>query len=544
MQKENSGKQSFLQGAFVLIAANAIVKVIGAIFKIPLTNMIGEDGMGLFNVAYNFYTFMFVLSTAGLPVAVSKMVSEANALGRPREVKRIVRMAFLAFAAIGFLGSLILFLFAEPLIALTGASPDAAIAVRAIAPAIFCVAISSTFRGYYQGMSNMVPTAISQVIESIFKLVVGYGLACLALANGLGLGWAAAGAISGVTIGTAVSAIYLLLRKRRFPRVHRGVNDQSRSGRKICQKLIRITVPVTIGASVMSLTNLIDMFVVMNRLQDIPILNGVDMMRDAALAKDTATSIYGVYNMSLTLFNLPQTLITALSISIIPAVAAAFAKHNYEKGAKTIESATRITVIMALPCAAGLAVLAEPILSLLYYKRPSAVIQATPLLQLLGLAVLFVAMVSLTNSILQAVGRADIPVMSMFAGGIVKLATNYILVGMPEVNIHGAPIGTTLCYATITVLNLFFIARETDCLPSFSRTVLRPATATAGMAACAYIIHHTLVSLTGNTVAVIAAIGAAAIVYILLLFGVQAVTKDDMLMMPKGEKLVKLLKMK
>lgn len=531
---QNSKKQTFLQGAMVLIFANAVVKVIGAIFKIPLTNLIGDDGMGLFTVAYNLYTFMFVLSTAGLPVAVSKMVAEANALGRPKEVRRIVEIAFITFVTIGAVASLIMFFGAGAFVNFIK-NDMAYKAVLAISPAVFFVAISSTFRGYYQGMSNMYPTAISQVIESVFKLVAGFGLAYIAIRANLGLEWAAAGAIGGVTIGTVFSALYLIL-KRKKGRVRDNdavLSTKARSRKKLLFNLIRIVVPVTIGASVLSLTNFIDMAVVMNRLQDV------------GYSAKEANRLYGAYSsMAVTLFNLPQTLITALSISIIPAISAAFAQKNYRLGAKTIESSTRITVMMALPCAAGLTVLSGPILSLLFYKQPRGVETATPLLSILGMAVLFVGLVSLTNSILQAIGSANVPVVTMFIGGLVKLTTNYILVGNPNVNIHGAPIGTTLCYLTITILNLFAIAKITHCLPRFHKTFVKPAIATVGMASACFIVYKLFSGIIGSKLSVLLAIGVSAVVYILLLLSVRALEKEDVLMMPKGEKLVKILRMK
>ena len=536
-QQKVSKQQNFLSGAIVLVVANAIVKVIGALFKIPINNLIGADGMGIFSVAYNLYTALFVLSTAGLPVAVSKMVAEAKALGKWNEIHRIVKMAAAIFVTVGAIGSLILYFGDSWLVGVVGNSM-AYYAVKAIAPAIFFVAISSVFRGYYQGLSNMYPTAFSQVIEAVCKLGFGFVLVIVLVKAGMDIQYVAAGAIVGVTIGTVFSALYLaLIYRRRLKKdqkkaAYRQVVGKPVSNKTIAKRLVMIAIPVTIGSSVLSLTNLIDMAVVMNRLQDV------------GFSMEKANYLYGAYNMSLTLFNLPQTLITAISISIIPAIAAAFARKDYELGKKTIASSMKITVMLALPCAAGLAVLAKPILDLLYFKRADDVIIATPLLQILGLAVVFVAMVSLTNAILQSIGKAHLPVITMFIGGVVKLTTNYILVGNPAINIHGAPLGTTACYGTITVLNLILIAYHTHSLPNPIRTVFKPLIATAGMSAAAYGVNLVCAKIVGGKLACLVAILIAIVVYGVLLLVVGAWEKEDVLLLPKGEKIARKLKMK
>lgn len=537
MQENRDKQQNFLSGAIVLVVANALVKVIGALFKIPLTNMIGAEGMGIFSVAYNLYTALFVLSTAGLPVAVSKMVAEAKALEKWDEIHRIVRVAAIIFVTVGAAGTIVLYFGDAWLVGIVKNSM-AYYAVKAIAPSIFFVAISSVFRGFYQGLSNMYPTAFSQLIEAVCKLVFGYVLVIIMMKAGMDIQYVAAGAIIGVTIGTVFSAIYLSLIYRRRLRKDKKKHSYAVFTRKrvsnktIAKRLVRIAVPVTIGSSVLSLTNLIDMAVVMSRLQDV------------GFSMNKSNDLYGAYNMSLALFNLPQTLITAISISIIPAIAAAFARKNYSLGKKTIASSMKITVILALPCAAGLAVLAKPILDLLYFKRPQDVIVATPLLQILGLAVVFVAMVSLTNAILQSIGKAHLPVVTMFIGGIVKLVTNYTLVGTTSINIHGAPIGTTACYGTITVLNLFLIAYHTHSLPNPIKTVVKPFIATVGMSAAAYVVNLVFTGLVGGKLAVVISILVAIVVYVVLLLGVGALEKEDVLLLPKGEKIARKLKVK
>ncbi len=525
-------QNNFLMGAFVLVVANALVKVIGAVFKIPLTNLFGKEGMGIFTVAYNIYTALFIISTAGLPVAISKMVAEASALGRKNEVRKILSVAFRVFAIVGAAASLIMFFGAHVFTGIVKNSM-AYYAVLAISPALLFTAIMSTIRGYYQGLSNMVPTALSQVIEALCKLIFGYGLAAFLLKAGYSIEIAAAGAIGGVTIGTAFGALYLCLKRLRDRKKLdvQGTDPTTRSSREILSNLWKIALPVTVGASVLSITNLVDMLVVMNRLQDI------------GMTEEAANALYGAYSMSVTMFNLPQTLITAISISIIPAVATAFAKKDLVGAGKTMGSALKLTSIMALPAGAGLTILAGPILNLIYYRRPEDAAIAAPMLRTLGFAVIFVAFVSVTNAVLQSMGKVNVPVVTMLTGGAVKLLTNYTLVGTKSINIHGAPIGTLCCYATITILNLVIIHRSFSHAPNIFTIIARPILAALGMSAVTYIVFRFLNGPLGSKMAVLVTIGAAVVSYAVFLVLFKAITREDALLLPKGEKIAKVLKL-
>lgn len=520
-------QQSFVQGAAVLIAANIAVKIIGAVFRIPLDQLLGKSGMGLFNVAYVLYTTMLVISTAGLPVAVSKLVSESVSLGRTREARRIALTAGLAFPAIGAAFSALLYWGAEPLSALVG-NPAAAPAVRAIAPSVFCVALISVIRGYFQGLNNMTPTALSQLIEALGKLLLGYGLAHTASMRGLPLERCAAAAVTGVTIGEAVGAAYLILRlllhrRRREATLH----DLARPRRELLRELFAVAVPVTIGSSVMSLTNLLDVALVMNRLQD------------AGCTAEQANALYGAYsNRAITMFNLPQTVILGLSVSVLPVLSGAFARQNFTQISRTLGSAVRLTLLLALPAGAGYLVLGEPIVDLLFGADS---VSAGEFLRILGLAVPLLAMVSLTNAILQAFGRPFAPVKNMLLGGAVKLAGNHFLIGV--LGIYGAPLSTVLCYAVIAAGNLRSVKRCTEALPAAREALFPPLMAAAGMGSCAEIFYRGFAPLLGSDPAVLLSIGAAAAIYVGLLRLLGAMRREDVLLMPGGERLCALFRL-
>ncbi|MBQ6836908.1 MAG: polysaccharide biosynthesis protein, partial [Clostridia bacterium] len=452
--------QSFAIGALVLMIASIATKIIGAIFKIPLTNLIGADGMGVFGVAYTIYSTLFVISTAGLPIAISKMVAEANAVGNHKRIKSILKVSLLSFSVIGILASFIMVIFAEPLTNLVG-NTLAYYAVLAIAPSLFFVSIVSIIRGFYQGLSDMVPTAVSQVLESAGKLGFGLLFAYILQSRGYSFEICAAGAILGVTLGTLMSAIYLFIIVGKKFKEYKNI-DADEPFVPLAKSIVKMAVPVTVGSAVLSLTNLIDMFLVMNRLQSA-----------AGFSEMMANKLYGAYNMSVTLYNLPQTFVVAISVSIIPAISSFIAQNNRIKTAETIGTAFKLASMIAFPAGIGFLILSKPILNLLYYSKPEDVVIAAPLLSYLGIAVMFIALVSLSNSVLQAIGKINVPVFTMLVGGIVKIAANYILVGQPDVNINGAPIGTMCCYGVIAILNLIVIKKnykEVSIVKMFSKT--------------------------------------------------------------------------
>ena len=517
-------------GAIILMASAIITKVVGAIFKIPLTNLIGADGIGMFSVAYTVYSTLFVISTAGLPAAISKMVAEAEAAGNSGRSKKILRTALSTFSLIGIAASLITFVFARQLTELVGNSM-AYYSILAVAPSLFFVSVISIIRGYFQGLSNMMPTAVSQILEALGKLVFGLLFAKVAIDRGMSTEFAAAGAMLGVTAGTVIAAVFLLIRCKVYTQNIRKIKPQGSFGETF-RDIVGTAVPVTVGAAVLSLTNLIDMFMVMNRLQ-----------WPGGFSEAMANKLYGAYTMSVSIYNLPQTIIVAISVSVIPVIAACMARNNLQKARSTIESALRITSMIAMPAGIGFFVLSENILNLLYYKKPEDVVYAVPLLRFLGFAVIFVALVSLTNSILQSINRIKVPVVTMFIGGVIKIIANFFLVAMPALNIKGAPIGTVCCYGTIAILNLMVIKANVEKLSIFG-IFFKPFFASAAMGAFAYFTVNPITAYRGDKIGIVAVIALAAVFYFAVLFAVGGVKKQDVLLMPKGEKIAKLLNLK
>lgn len=516
-------KQTFMKGALILVIANLIVKVIGAAFKIPLTYLLDEEGMALFSTSYTMYTWLFIVATAGIPVAISRMISEARAKGNHNEVKRIFSVSRKLLAFIGIAGTLILYLGAGAFARLLK-NPDAELGIKAISPAVLFVAFMSAYRGYFQGHQDMFPTAFSEVSEAIGKLVIGYLGAYFMIKTSVAHG--AAGAVFGVAMGGLLGFLTLFIVysiKRKKSAGERSVG-LVRSNGTILKELIRIAVPITIGASVFSLTTLIDTAMIMHNLQS------------SGFSYEEAKHLYGSYTgYAVPLFNLPPTLISAITISLVPAVSAALADGDSKLARHTAGNSISITTLFALPCAVGMAILSEPILSLVYNNT-----NAANTLSVLSYAIVFVSLVMVTNAILQSVGKERIPVVNMLIGGVVKIAVNGFLVKNPDINIVGAPIGTISCYVVILALNMFFIIKELRLKLPVMQYIIKPLAAVALMAVSVILVYRILP--LGDKLNLVISIIAGAAVYgsALILFG--ALSEQLLASIPGINRLIPILK--
>ena len=541
-------KSTFFGGAAILAVSAILVKVIGAIYRIPLGNILSDEVMADYNSAYNIYNFFLTISTAGLPVALSKTISEANALGRHNQVQRTFRVAFLTFLTLGLISFFCMTVLAAPMAQVVISNPKAVYCVMALAPSVLCVCIMSAFRGYFQGHFNMMPTGISQVIEAFFKLVVGLALA-LFLVNVVQkpeLG--SVGAIIGVSCGSVVALVYILFlffRDRRHRQRIRAA-DRPDGSMRILSNLLKLAIPITLGSAATSLVTLIDTKLVMSQLTNIfHNVDGLLLNADGTgPALDAARNLYGIYSKTMSIYNLPFSMMVPLTACIIPAVSASLARRDHLGAQKVSESALRIGLLLALPMGMGLFALGGPIMGLLF---PSIDVEvAGPLLSVLGLASIFVALQLLCNSILQANGMVNLPILAVVIGGVVKVVVNFILVGNPDIRINGAPVGTLCCFIVISALEIFIIRRSIPAPPSFLRAFLKPFVPSAIMAAAAWAAYGLLTNFLrfGNALATIGGIGVGVVVYLVLVLALRVLSREDLELMPKGDKIAKILHIK
>ena len=535
MSENKPKKQSFLQGVAVLTAATIIVKLLGFIYKVPLQNILQERGFGYFNTAYDVYNVLLMISTTGLPVAVSRMISQAQALENYAQIRKVYSTSMKVFLTIGVVGTLIMLVFSRQLSVMVTTNENSWAAIAALSPCVLLICIVSAHRGFFQGQSNMTPTSISQVYEAMIRVVFGLGGAWLLLKKTGSLVYAAAGGIFGVTMGCIVAVVYLRIQFGKSNQILQRGGGEAKSTRATMKELLAIAVPITLGSAGLQIINLFDTMIYMRRLTGA-----------LAWSSDAADTAKGIYNFCQTIFNLPCSLVTPITISIIPTVTAALTVKNLSGARHTEESAVRTMALITMPCAVGLAVLSEPIIRLLASNYGAeSVATATPILMYLGIAVIFNSTVLLFNAIMQAHGDVTTPVVNMLIGGIVKVIVNYILVGIPALNIVGAAIGTVICYLTITILDLIAMRRTVTTRPVIFRNIVRPGLAALLMGAATVLSYRVLARLvSSNTVACLGALVIAVIAYAILVLALQCITYEDCMLFPKGEKIAKILHIK
>ncbi len=516
VKKKNYWKNSFFSGVVILTISNLLVKTAGLLFKVPMNYIVGDTGMGYYNSAYSVYTLFYMLSTSGLPVALSVMVSEKRSAGNIKAAKTVYRMALLLFAIIGFSVFALMF-FKSNLLCGFIKSDKSALSVMTIAPTMFFICISSAYRGYFQGCANMIPTAVSQLIEAVGKLVFGIIAAMYAVRMGYEIHIVAAYAVSGLTIGSLAGCVYLLI--FRFMRGDRDllsddleIKNEEIDKSEVFRRFIKISLPVTVSASVMSLTNMVDTALIQR------------MLRYSGISEEMSATLFGNYtSLAVPMFNLPPVLVYPIAYSLVPVVASAFASEKRENAVVHIEASLRSAVIIGLPCALGMAVLADPILCL-FYKESSAHL-ASPLLTCLAPSSFFVCILAVTNSILQGCGKERLPVISMLVGAGVKCASSIIL--LEKYGIIGAPVSTFLCYFTVTVLNFMFVVKSTGLKLYFTKTFLKPLISSVACAFTAFYVNMWLSKAIDDRLACVAAVVAAAAVYITAIFGSHAVSFEE-----------------
>ncbi len=467
----------FLSGVLVLTLSTVLVKIIGLLYKIPMLRVLGSEGMGYFNAAYEWYGTLCVIATSGLPLASSMMIASARAVGDDVAVKKIERLSLRIFGVLGLVSSLLLF-FGAPLIAQAIGSPDTRYAIAAVAPTMLFSCLAGAYRGYFQGYQDMKPTAISQVIEALGKLILGLIFAYVAWSRDMGAPHIAAWAMLGLSIGVALSTLYLMLQRNLGYSKATMMTTTSGTANVSLRRLLAIAVPITVSSSVMNVTRLFDMALILRRLQHI----GYDTA--------SANALYGSYTtMAIPMFNLIPSLITSVALALVPSLTAAIRADDAEARKTTTTTALRLTALLALPASMAVVLYSRTILTLLFRGETEAVDTAAPLLSILAVSIFFSGVITTTNAILQAYGRVRAPIVSMLVGSAAKLIFAYALIGIPKINIYGAPISTFVCDAVIVGVNLFWIAKKTDVPLSFREICYRPlllSTVSVGLPGCIY----------------------------------------------------------
>ena len=566
----------------MLAIATVIVKLISALYKIPLTNLISLNGYAYFTGAYAVYTPLYSISMAGLPVAVSKLVSQSIELGRIRDARRIFNVSRKLFLLVGLCGTVILAAVAVPYSNMVH-SPKNYISMLAIAPCILFCCMMSSFRGYYEGLKNMTPTGVSQVIEAVVKL--GFGLAATWIfvkkvmnnyyatnVNGVATmfgtevknetealsamyPYAAAVAIFGVTLGSMFGFLYLYAHYKKngfgFTREELVNSPPPKSDKYLRKQIISIATPVALSSLIVNISNIIDDTMIRTRLAR-ALENGGEVIKtmyassfelSKTLDAEIGDYLYGTHASVLNIKNLIPTITLTLGVSAIPMLATAWTAKNRREVKTTIESVLRVTMMIALPAGLGMSALAEPILSFLYSKQLHMIPIAAPMLCVYGFGVFMFSVTSPITNMLQAVGRMDIPLKSVAIGSAVKIVLNFVLIGNPKININGAVISTLVCYVVMLAISLTSLLKVTKVKVDWVSVFLKPLVAAAACGIGAFYCYELLgVKLALNSkIATLFSIAVGGVIYVAVILLVRGIARDDVEMLPKGEKFAKVL---
>ena len=541
----------------MLLCSAVIVKLIGAIFKIPLSSKycLGDLGFGYFSSAYDLFTPFYALAMAGLPVAVSKTVSEYSAKGRYNDVRQMLKVSRRVYLAAGLICFLCLAAFVYPFSRLTDSTGEGIYSLFAMTPSVIFCCLMSSYRGYYQGLNNMLPTALSELLEALCKLILGFGFGFLTVKITGNAALGSAAAIFGITVGTAVSTLYLKLYYKfkgdGFSTEQVSGSLKADSGKTAVKALVMIAVPVALASLAGNIALIIDALTVRRQLgalneDSFNIIREMYAYSVADYNKIAATPItngeisallYGIRGKAYTLFNLVPTLTTVIGVSAVPVLSGLNAEKDYTALNRNLNSALKLTSLISIPAGVGLCVASDRIMKLLYDSAASVEIGA-PLLKVFGIAAIFAGTAIPLTGVLQAIGKQKAALINIAAGAAAKLIIGILTVSVPEINIMGAAVGTLACYAVIFVLHITVLLRSKGISVNIKAVFLKPLVSAliCGIAACAVLKIEETFFVTFS------AILAAVVVYVICLILLKALEEDDLSYLPKAEKLTEFCK--
>ena len=550
-------QQSFQYGAAIMLVSAVLVKLIGALFKIPLASSIclGDLGFGYFSSAYDLFTPIYSLAMAGLPVALARTVSEHMAAGRYKDVRATLKISRRIYSITGFAGFMLMLALIYPFVSLSDKTGQTVYSLFAIAPSMLFCCIISAYRGYYEGLRNMYPTAVSELIEALCKLVLGFGFAFITVKITGNVAYGAAAAMLGITFGTLIAAIYLKLYHRlKGDRITDGefaASPDAVIGKQAAKALIVLAVPIALASLCNNIASLIDVSMVKWQLSRL-MSDNVGFIREMyseSVSGYNATSalpltdgqlptfLYGIRGKAYTLFNLVPTLTSVIGVTAVPVIAEFSQRKDFNGLKRNTESVLKLTAVISFPIAMGFIAVGDRIMRLLYSTEASVQIGG-PLLNIFGFAVVFAGLAIPMNGVLQAIGKQKAALFNIAVGAAVKLTVNFMAVGNPNINIKGAALGTFACYFIIFCLNFVTFRKAVGVLPEIKNTLIKPLTAAVLCGIAAY-----LVSLASDSsVVTCLAIIAAGIVYFFLLILLNTFSETDFSGFPKGKSIIKFCK--
>jgi len=523
------GKQSTAKGFAVLTASNLFVRILGFIYVLPLTRLIGNEGNGLYGVGYQIYIFLFILSNTGLPAAIAKAVSENRAVGDYESAHTAFQVAMKILLVLGSLTTAMMILAAYWVDAYLW--PRTFYTILALSPTLLLASIMSGFRGYFQGMSLMTPTGVSQIIEQIAKAISAVGLAYLLLGQGVEI--AAGGATFGTTLGALFGVLYLAAR---YYRARPGIREdiqlhqsmpRRHSPGSLLRTVVSYAVPITLGSAVLSMGNLVDLALVGSRLQK------------AGFSQIETDALYGILNtQNARLVNLPTALSTALAAALLPGISAAVAERNAESLKYKTTEALKVSTLIAAPAAVGLSILSHSLIAVLFPTHPDG----GDVLAIGAFSILFISLVQVLTAVLQGAGKMHLPPIFLLSGVLIKSVLNYQLVAIPELNIRGAVISSVVAYFVVVIADYVALRRTVRIAIPVRDVFARPIASAAIMGAVVWIARECMYKLgLPNLVVAAAGVTLGIAVYGACVIALRGITPSELKRLPGGSFLLRQL---
>ncbi len=533
-------QKNFVKGAAILSGLGMVSKIIGAVYTIAIALFINATGMAYYGRAFPIYTFLLAFSSAGLPVAIAKLVAERVTLGDYKAAYAVFRKALKAMALIGLFTTVIMIAFSGQIAAALG-SPDTKFAIMALGPSLFFVSIMSAYRGYFQGMQWMTPTAVSQIIEQVIKVIAGLTLAYFWGKQGEIYG--AAGAVLGISISEVVACLYMMALYKRKVGIFRRREKSDRYRdltRNIGKKLIYLAAPIIIGACAIPIVQNADSAIITHTLNSMDSITLVG--KQIPMNTDTIDSLFSLSTtLPNSIINLPAIFSVALAMSLVPSIAASKAEHNMRSIASKSTIGFKLSMLVGLPSTAGLYFLSTPIMHVLYRLEGDNVLIGGHMLGLLAITVFFMTILQTMTGILQGLGKTYLPVINLFIGIGVKIGISILTIQDPEINVQGSAYGTLACYAIAALLDVICVIRCAHMRIKILDNFIKPLLATGGMSAVIYFMMPYVPSGLYSTTRTLVVIAAAILIYVLLIFLFGALKPEDMKFIPGGGRIASLM---
>lgn len=514
-----------VKGAMLLSVAGMIAKIFSALYRIPLARLVGQEGMGYYETVYPIYSLLVSALLIGIPNAISKLTSEKIANDDYYNANNIFKYSRYVIVVVGVIISLFMFFGANFMIERWEWKSETKYVIRGLSLSPIFISITGTYKGYFQGMQKMLPTALTQIIENVTKVILGISITYFLVKSNYSISFAVGGAAIGTTLGFLISAVFMYIYYFKNKSSYKKEYEQIESVRfiTVARKIISVAIPITIASASYSIMRVIDSNTVFKRL--------------TMINKDIANNMMGQLGYAFTIINVPLTISLALMISIVPAISIAIAQNNYKDLMNKIEICIRFSLLLALPAAIGIIILSEPLMNMLYHTSAGH-----EYLILLGICLIFIIIGQALAAILQGMGKYYIPLGSLFVSIIIKYIVNYYLISS-NLQLMGAVIGSICYYAVYVMINYIIIKRETKFKIDISKVVLKPMLSTIIMGISAYFVYYGVHNIiNSNTLATLISIIVGIVTYGLMLIITRTLKEEDFVFIPYHETIVKALK--